>query len=50
MLDFIELGLDMKHIVAMRSVSEIVVFSECNAVVELAVNNGSGNNGSCFGK
>ena len=49
MLDFIELGLDMK-LVAMRSVSEIVVFSECNAVVELAVNNGSGDDGSCFGK
>jgi len=30
MVDFIELGLDMKHIVVMRSVSEMVVFSACN--------------------
>jgi len=30
MVDFIELGLDMKHIVVVRSVSEMVVFSACN--------------------
>ena len=30
MPDFIELGLDVKHVVTMKSICEIVVFSECN--------------------